>query len=147
MRFLSFVFQLGLFSRPHRNHRERNLFPFRVRPRRGAKVRRRERRETEHSPNDRGGKANANDMKEIILLLILCTAGGGYLWYRADCAKQERRERTQRQQNAERRQREAEQRAEDERVRKERTAAVAKEDAVKLFVRYVRRRATGSWAI
>ena len=109
-----------------------------------ARVRRRERRETEHTSSERGGKVNANDMKEIILLLILGIAGGGYLWYRADCAKQERRERIQRQQDAERRQREveqrqreAEQRAEDERIRKERMAAVAKEDAVKLFVRYI----------
>lgn len=80
-------------------------------------------------------------MKNVLLVIVLCAAGAWAFWYTTENAKQERRERAQQQRDERIRQeaREAAQRSEDERIRKERMSAVAKEDAVKLFVRYVER--------
>lgn len=78
-------------------------------------------------------------MKIVVSIAIVCAAGLWVVWYRAEAAKQERAEQRQQQREAQARQekQEAERRAEDARIQRERLADVAKEDAVKLFLRYV----------
>lgn len=78
-------------------------------------------------------------MKSVILVVFVGVLGAAIFWYLTENAKQERAERYRQQQieQAKQEEREAKQREEDERIRKERMAVVAKEDAVKLFLRYL----------
>ena len=84
-------------------------------------------------------------MKTVMLALIigaLCAAG---FWYITENSRKDRDVEYQRRQEqkakaeAEEKERISLQKAEDERIRKERAAAVAKEDAVRLFLNYIDR--------
>lgn len=76
----------------------------------------------------------------VLLVVVLAVLGGGWLYYRSE-QKAQARERAARQAEAKAAARAeaelAQKRAEDERIRKEQKEAVEKEDAVKLFLRFV----------
>ena len=73
-------------------------------------------------------------MKNVMVVAIVCAAGLWVFWYKSETAKQERAERRERLQEE---RRESEQQVADERIRRERLESAAKEDAVRLFLRYV----------
>lgn len=73
-------------------------------------------------------------MKNVMVVAIVCAAGLWVFWYKSETAKQERAERRERLQEE---RRESEQQVTDERIRRERLESAAKEDAVRLFLRYV----------
>ena len=86
-------------------------------------------------------KRNAETMKNAVLLVVvLAVLGGGWLYYRSE-QKAQARERAAKQAEAKAAARAeaelAQKRAEDERIRKEQKEADEKEDAVKLFLRFV----------
>lgn len=84
-------------------------------------------------------------MKVVSLVFILGVLAAVGFWYitendRADRAENYRRQQEQQaKEEAREREREEKQRAEDERIRKERAEALAKEDAVRLFLNYIDR--------
>lgn len=84
-------------------------------------------------------------MKTVFLVLIVAAFGAAGFWYitenkRADRAARMKFEQRQREkEEQEERERIEQQRAEDERIRKERSDAMAKEDAVRLFLNYINR--------
>ena len=84
-------------------------------------------------------------MKVVCLVFILGVLAAAGFWYitendRADRAENYRRQQEQQaKEEAREREREEKQRAEDERIRKERAVALAKEDAVRLFLSYIDR--------
>ncbi len=84
-------------------------------------------------------------MKTVMLALIIGALGAAGFWYITENNRKDREVEYQRRQEkqakaeAEEKERIAQQKAEDERTRKERAAAVAKEDAVRLFLNYIDR--------
>ena len=84
-------------------------------------------------------------MKAVMLVLITGALGAAGFWYITENARMDRaieyRRRMEQQAKieAEEKERIARQKAEDERIRKERAAAAAKEDAVRLFLNYIDR--------
>ncbi len=84
-------------------------------------------------------------MKTVCLVLIILSFGAAGFWYitenkRIDRAERIKRQELQREKEEwEEQERLERQRAEDERIRKERADAMAKEDAVRLFLNYVDR--------
>jgi len=84
-------------------------------------------------------------MKMVFLVLIVGGLAAAGFWYltendRADKAEAYRRRQAEiTKREAEERERVARQKEEDERLRKERTEALAKEDAVRLFLNYIER--------
>ena len=76
-------------------------------------------------------------MKAVMLVLITGALGAAGFWYITENARKDRR--MEQQAKAEEKERIARQKAEDERIRKERAAAAAKEDAVRLFLNYIDR--------
>ena len=80
-------------------------------------------------------------MKSVILVVFIGLLGAAGFWYMAENAKQERAEQYRRQQleEAKAEEKAAQQKVEDEKIRKERMAEVAKEDSVRLFMRYLER--------
>ena len=78
-------------------------------------------------------------MKSVILVVFIGLLGAAGFWYMAENAKQERAEQYRRQQleEAKAEEKAAQQKVEDEKMRKERMEAMAKEDAVRLFLNYI----------
>lgn len=92
-----------------------------------------------------GIKGETSKMKLTLIVLIVAVLGAGGFWYITENSRKDREIAYQRQKELQEKEEALEkerlemQRAEDERIRKERADAVAKEDAVRLFLNYIDR--------